>query len=73
MMDGRVSFSDRSSTRRWVWAFLVILLMGAFALRLHKLGTKSLWSDEGLTLRRAEQPIGLIFQNVNLLPMGPDY
>lgn len=52
---------------------LIVLLMGAFALRLHKLGTKSLWSDEGLTLRRAEQPIGLVFQNVNLLPMGPDY
>ena len=47
--------------------------MGAFALRLHELGTKSLWSDEGLTLRRAEQPIGLIFQNVNLIPLGPDY
>jgi hypothetical protein len=47
--------------------------MGAFALRLQELGTKSLWSDEGLTLRRAEQPIGLIFQNVNLIPLGPDY
>jgi hypothetical protein len=52
---------------------LIALLMAAFALRLHELGAKSLWSDEGLTLRRAEQPIGLIVQNVNRIPVSPDY
>lgn len=73
MMDGRVSPSNRPSTRWWVWAILIVLLLVAFALRLHELGSKSLWSDEGLTLRRAEQPIGLIIQNVNRIPIGPDY
>ncbi|MGD2145149.1 MAG: glycosyltransferase family 39 protein [Anaerolineae bacterium] len=54
-------------------AILIVLLIGSFAVWLFDLGAKSLWSDEGLTLRRAEQPLGLIFENVNLIPTGPDY
>jgi mannosyltransferase len=57
-------------TPRWV---LAILILASFAVRLHDLGTKSLWADEGMTLRRAQQPPGLIFKNLNLIPITPDY
>jgi mannosyltransferase len=55
---------------RWV---LILLIAVSFAVRLHDLGAKSLWSDEGLTLRRAEQPFSLIFKNLNLIPVDPNY
>jgi hypothetical protein len=61
-----------SSTRWAIW-LLVVLCAASFALRLHDLEAKSLWSDEGLTLRRAEQPLRLIVQNLNLIPTTPDY
>ena len=67
------SFTDRFLTARRVQAILILLLGVSFAIRLCDLGAKSLWSDEGLTLRRAEQPLGLVFENVNLIPIGPDY
>lgn len=73
MMDVRTFLSDRSSRCWRIRVILIALLMLAFGLRLHDLGAKSLWSDEGLTLRRAEQPIALVFKNVNLIPIGPDY
>lgn len=52
---------------------LVLLIAAAFAIQVHQLGAKSLWSDEGLTLRRAEQPLGLIVKNLNLIPTAPAY
>lgn len=52
---------------------LVLLLAASFALRSHGLDAKSLWTDEGLTLRRAEQPLRLVFQNQNLIPVEPNY
>lgn len=58
---------------RWANWLLVVLCVASFALRLYNLDAQSLWSDEGLTLRRAEQPLPLIFQNLNLVPTKPDY
>ncbi len=72
-MDGRLTFSSRNTLSRRVWTFLLLLVALSFAIRTHDLGAKSLWSDEGLTLRRAEQSLGLIFENVNLIPVDPDY
>jgi hypothetical protein len=54
------------------WA-LVLLIAISFAVRLYDLGAKSLWSDEGLTLRRAEQPLPLVFENLNLIPLDANY
>ncbi|MFN2241124.1 MAG: glycosyltransferase family 39 protein [Anaerolineae bacterium] len=55
---------------RWV---LIVLIAISFAVRLYDLEAKSLWSDEGLSLRRAEQPLPLIFKNLNLIPVDPNY
>jgi hypothetical protein len=73
MMDMQSSFIDRFLTAPRLQAILILLLVISFAVRLCDLGAKSLWSDEGLTLRRAEQPLSLVFENVNLIPIGPDY
>ena len=54
------------------WA-LILLIAISFAVRLYDLDAKSLWSDEGLSLRRAEQPLSLIFKNLNLIPVDPNY
>jgi len=72
-MDGRLSFASGASLSRRVWTILLLLVALSFAARTYDLGAKSLWSDEGLTLRRAEQSLGLVFENVNLIPVGPDY
>ncbi len=72
-MDRRICFLGRSSAPCQVRAFLIVILPLSFALRVHDLEGKSLWSDEGLTLRRAEQPLGLVLENVNLIPLDPDY
>lgn len=55
---------------RWI---LILVVLVSFAMRSHDLGTKSLWTDEGLTLRRAEQPLGLVLKNQNLIPIEPNY
>jgi hypothetical protein len=65
--------ADRSPAFSWARWALVLLIAVSFAVRLHDLGAKSLWSDEGLTLRRAEQPLPLIFKNLNLIPIDPNY
>lgn len=59
-------------SRRIQWA-LLILAVAAFGLRCHDLEAKSLWTDEGLTVRRAEQPLSLLFKNQNLIPVEPNY
>jgi mannosyltransferase len=64
------AWTKRAVVSRWV---LLPIILVSFVLRLHDLGAKSLWADEGMTLGRAEQPIASIFQNVNLIPLTPDY
>ncbi|MGD2165712.1 MAG: glycosyltransferase family 39 protein, partial [Anaerolineae bacterium] len=54
-------------------ALLVVLLGLSFALRIYRLDEKSLWTDEGLTVRRAEQPAALVVKNQNLIPVEPNY
>ncbi|MGD2144012.1 MAG: glycosyltransferase family 39 protein, partial [Anaerolineae bacterium] len=73
LMSTQVRLDDRSPTPAWVRAILFSLILVSFAVRLWDLEGKSLWSDEALTLRRAEQPLRLVFANVNLIPAGPDY
>lgn len=68
-----LSFADHWPFSRWGRWALVLLIAASFAVQLHDLDAKSLWSDEGLTLRRAEQPLGLVFKNLNLIPTAPDY
>jgi mannosyltransferase len=65
--------ADRSTASSWTRWALVLLSAVSFAVRLYDLGAKSLWSDEGLTLRRAEQPLYLVFRNLNLIPLDPNY
>jgi len=65
--------AGRSITSRWMQWALVLLVVAAFGIRLYNLNAKSLWSDEGLSLQRAQQPVSLIPQNLNLIPTGPDY
>jgi mannosyltransferase len=65
--------ADRSPAFSWTRWALVLLIAVSFAVRLYDLGAKSLWSDEGLTLRRAEQPLPLVFKNLNLIPLDPNY
>jgi 4-amino-4-deoxy-L-arabinose transferase-like glycosyltransferase len=65
--------AGRSPAFSWTRWALVLLIAVSFAVRLYDLGAKSLWSDEGLTLRRAEQPLSLVFKNLNLIPLDPDY
>lgn len=49
-------------TRVWVVALLGLLVL-AFALRTHDLEGQSMWSDEGLSLYRAQQPLAALFAN----------
>ncbi|MCA9969592.1 MAG: glycosyltransferase family 39 protein [Anaerolineales bacterium] len=49
--------------RRARWLLLLIVLLG-FACRVYALDGQSMWSDEGLSLYRARQPLGLLLQNV---------
>jgi len=72
-MDCRDSLLGRLSAWWQVHVLLILLVGLCFAVRLYDLEGKSLWSDEGLTLRRAEQPFALVLQNVNLIPLDPDY
>ncbi|MBN1812974.1 MAG: glycosyltransferase family 39 protein [Anaerolineae bacterium] len=65
--------ADRSPASSWTRWALILLIAVSFAIRLYDLGAKSLWSDEGLTLRRAEQPLSLVFRNLNLIPLDPNY
>jgi mannosyltransferase len=65
--------ADKRPALSWTRWALVMLIVVSFAVRLYALGAKSLWSDEGLTLRRAEQPLSLVFQNLNLIPLDPNY
>jgi len=44
-------------SRGWRLALLVGLLLLGFGLRLHQLDGQSMWSDEGLSLYRARQPV----------------
>ena len=72
-VDDRVSLLDGASLSWQARALLIGLIALSFAVRLYDLEGKSLWSDEGLTLRRAEQPLRAVFQNVNLIPNDPDF
>jgi mannosyltransferase len=65
--------ADRPPAASWTRWALVLLIAVSFAVRLYDLDAKSLWSDEGLTLRRAEQPLPLVFRNLNLIPIDPNY
>ena len=47
---------DSSTTRRTA-AFLLLVLLGAFALRLFRLDWQSLWWDEGISLHLATSPL----------------
>ena len=55
--------SRRSS--RWL---IIALLLAAFALRVYRLETQSLWSDEGLSLYRARLTLGENLSNVIVVP-----
>ncbi len=59
---------DRSS--HWTLWLLVALLLVTFALRVYRLETQSLWSDEGLSLYRARLTVGENFSNVIVVPPG---
>ena len=52
---------DRSVTAAGAWrAVLVASLLVAFGLGAYRLGAQSLWSDEDITLDRAEAPVATI-------------
>lgn len=53
---------DRRHKSRLLLGLVVICLL-AFALRLYELEGQSLWSDEGLSLYRAQQPAAEVFAN----------
>ncbi|MFO7680072.1 MAG: glycosyltransferase family 39 protein, partial [Chloroflexota bacterium] len=42
---------------------LLLVILAAFALRIHALEYQSFWSDEGLSLYRARQPLSAVFAN----------
>ena len=73
MRSMHLTSADRSPASLWTRWALVLLIAVSFAVRLYDLGAKSLWSDEGLTLRRAEQPFPRVFENLNLIPLEPNY
>lgn len=50
-------------TRYHQFLLLLVLLL-AFALRIHQLDGQSMWSDEGLSLYRLRQPIPQLLQNI---------
>jgi len=52
---------------RWVILALVLL---AFALRVYRLESQSMWSDEGLSLYRARLPLAENLTNVIVVPPG---
>ncbi len=65
--------TDRISASRWRRWALLLLIAASFALRSCDLAAKSLWTDEGLTVSRAEQPFRLVVKNQNLIPVEPNY
>jgi len=65
--------TDKVSASRWRRWALLLLIAASFALRSCDLAAKSLWTDEGLTVSRAEQPVGLVVKNQNLIPVEPNY
>ncbi len=49
--------------RGWAqWTLLLAVLLLAFGLRFHKLGTQSFWNDEGNSARLSERSIALIIE-----------
>ena len=50
-------------TRRHLVLLLLIILLG-FALRAYNLEGQSMWSDEGLSLYRAQQPLAQVLGSV---------
>ena len=42
---------------RWQWGLLLVCTLLAFALRVHCLDSRSLWTDEGLSIYRARQDL----------------
>ncbi|MGH2536424.1 MAG: glycosyltransferase family 39 protein, partial [Candidatus Promineifilaceae bacterium] len=48
---------------RWRW-LLALLALAGFGLRVYQLDGQSMWSDEGLSLYRAAQPVARILANV---------
>jgi uncharacterized membrane protein len=51
---GRFSRFGRFASGNWRWVALILL---ALALRLYQLEAQSMWSDEGLSLYRAQQSL----------------
>lgn len=49
-------------TKRLIWSALLLTLVLATGLRLHKLDAQSLWNDEGNTARLVERSIPLIIE-----------
>lgn len=72
-MKSFLRIADETVVSRWTRWALMLLVAASFALRSHDLEAKSLWTDEGLTVSRAEQPISLVFKNKNLIPVEPNY
>lgn len=48
----------------WYLLLLILVVWGAFALRIHALEYQSMWSDEGLSLYRARQPLTAVLNNI---------
>ena len=48
----------------WFVAGLLLIFLLAFGLRLYDLEGQSMWSDEGLSLYRARQPLSAVLDNV---------
>ena len=48
---------------RWVRALVLVMALAAFALYLHRAEAKSIWWDESLSLRRAQQDVATILSN----------
>ena len=52
-------------SKRGLHLLLILLVtLAAFTLRSHALEYQSMWSDEGLSLYRAQQPLDTIFANI---------
>lgn len=55
--------SSRHKNASVTWALLILLILLSWAVRLYRLDSKSIWSDEGLTIYRVRQDLAFNLTN----------
>ena len=60
----RTDARQGKDARRWSQVVLLALVLLGFGLRLYRLDGQSMWSDEGLSLYRARQPLDKLLSNI---------